>query len=278
VGGGTDGAGLSCVADYPDDVLSWMVYGPFSLSDAIAAELTFQLWLNAERDYDLFYYMASIDGEEFYGPPGLSGSTDEWTAVTLDLTAVPELGNLAGQPEVWIAFVFASDFAVHYSDGAHVDDVLVRKWVGAAETPTATATPSATPTTIHFGVYLPVVKRRTPVPTLGATPTTPATGCPQSGTWTGKTDQGYPVSLLVSDGPLCRVESLTLTLICPTFLWRATTGTAAITNNHFEASAYDRFLDVHLSVVGDFHSPTEVSGSWYSSSTCLGTWEASYTP
>ena len=69
-----------------------------------------------------------------------------------------------------------------------------------------------------------------------------------------------------------------MTLICPTFLWRAATEMAGITKDHFEATAYDRLLDAHLSVVGDFVSPTEVRGTWYSSSTCLGTWEAHHAP
>ena len=41
VGGGGDGAGLSCGADYPDDADAVMIYGPFSLADATAADLTF---------------------------------------------------------------------------------------------------------------------------------------------------------------------------------------------------------------------------------------------
>ena len=53
VGGGAQGSALGCGANYPDNAISWMVYGPFSLTDASAAELQFKLWSNTEADYDL---------------------------------------------------------------------------------------------------------------------------------------------------------------------------------------------------------------------------------
>ena len=45
VGGGSDGAALSCNSDYPDNADSWMKYGPFSLADAQMAELRFNYYL-----------------------------------------------------------------------------------------------------------------------------------------------------------------------------------------------------------------------------------------
>jgi len=41
------------------------------------------------------------------------------------------LGNLCGESQVWIAFIFTSDFMTGY-EGAFVDDVVLRKYVGGA--------------------------------------------------------------------------------------------------------------------------------------------------
>ena len=69
---------------------------------------------------------ASIDGTDFYGL-SVSGDTGGWGSGNLDLTDVPDLGNLLGQPSVWIAFVFTSDISIAYPEGAYVDDIVLRK-------------------------------------------------------------------------------------------------------------------------------------------------------
>ena len=48
-------------------------------------------------------------------------------ATNFDLTNVYTLGNLLGQPQVWIAVRFFSDYSVTYPEGAYVDDIGVRK-------------------------------------------------------------------------------------------------------------------------------------------------------
>jgi hypothetical protein len=145
--GGGDGAGLSCGASYPTYVLGWMTYGPFSLADASAAELTFQLWLNSEQGYDRVCRMASIDGNLFHGTC-TSGNSSGWIGRTLDLTDVPTLGDLTGQSNVWITLIFESDETITYSEGGYADDIVLRKYVGArAQTP-ETGVPAA-PATVR---------------------------------------------------------------------------------------------------------------------------------
>jgi hypothetical protein len=62
----------------------------------------------------------------------------------LDLTNVPSLGNLAGQPNAWIALVFQSDVDTNYPEGAYVDDIVLRKCsVGCTGSP-ASLVPSDT--------------------------------------------------------------------------------------------------------------------------------------
>jgi len=126
VGGGSSGKDLPCGSDYPDGVTSWMVYGPFSLADAKAAELRFQLWLNQTPGDDQVYWGASPDNAN-YTVSYLTANPGGWTPISFnlgdDLTGV----NLLGQSRVWIAFIFASDAAGHFPEGAYVDDVLIRK-------------------------------------------------------------------------------------------------------------------------------------------------------
>lgn len=129
VGGGANGSYLSCGSNYPNNAESWMVYGPFSLSGASDADLTFKLWLNAETNYDFICRLASINGTNFYGTC-TTGNTGGWVARELDLTNVPTLGNLLGRSQVWIALVFDTDSSVTYSEGAYVDNVLLRKCIG----------------------------------------------------------------------------------------------------------------------------------------------------
>lgn len=112
---------------YPNDMKSWMVYGPFDLSDATDAELNFYYWLDTEYDYDYLEWMASIDGQNFYGQ-GYSGSSGGWVSESFDLTDVYILGNLCGQSQVWIALIFESD-EFNTGEGAFIDDVVLHKYV-----------------------------------------------------------------------------------------------------------------------------------------------------
>ena len=131
VGGGTNGSALSCGADYPNNAQSWMVYGPFSLVGATAADLSFFAWLQTPNDAtDVLGYMASTNGANFYGYM-VYGDTNGWASGVLDLAAVPTgpstTVNLLGQPSVWVALAFNSNGSTRLAEGAYVDDILVRK-------------------------------------------------------------------------------------------------------------------------------------------------------
>jgi len=126
VGGGTDGAALPCGSSYPDNVQSWMIYGPFSLADATAAELRFKLWLNGEAGNDQFCWMAAADGVTFNGLC-TSGNLGGWIDPFLDLNNVRNYGSMLGKSQVWVAFMFVSNGALHPGEGAFVDNVALRK-------------------------------------------------------------------------------------------------------------------------------------------------------
>ncbi|MGD8474858.1 MAG: choice-of-anchor J domain-containing protein, partial [Anaerolineae bacterium] len=132
---------LSCGSDYRDNMSSWMIYGPFSLAGASGAELTFKLWLNSEQDFDFLCRYASTDGSSFSGSC-THGYSAGWIDRTLDLS------GYAGQPNVWIALRFVSDDSVTYPEGAHVDNIEVRKWSGSRDM-TAVDVPAVVPDTLY---------------------------------------------------------------------------------------------------------------------------------
>jgi len=131
VGGGANGASLSCGSNYPNYAESWMVYGPFSLVGATAAEMRFRLWARTELNYDGVCWTASINGTDFSGSC-LTGTDTSWQERVLNLASVPNLGNLLGRSSVWVAFIFISDSSITYSEGAHIDNVVLRKCMYAS--------------------------------------------------------------------------------------------------------------------------------------------------
>ena len=134
VGAGAQGSGLGCGANYPDNADSWMTYGPFSLANTTAADLRFKLWTSSEDDYDGVCRFASIDGTNYWGNC-ISGDTGGWIDSILNLSNVYTLGNLLGQPNVWIGIVFYSDSSTTFAEGGYVDDIVLRKCPSGATCP-----------------------------------------------------------------------------------------------------------------------------------------------
>jgi len=117
--GGANGS--SPGGSYSNNMQSWMVRGPFDLSAATDATFSFRYWNDSELSFDYFKYLVSINGSNFYGYQ-VSGNSGGWSSRAVDLTAVPTLGDVTGQPAVWIAFVFVSDSTIT-REGAYVDEV-----------------------------------------------------------------------------------------------------------------------------------------------------------
>jgi hypothetical protein len=123
VGGGTAGAALACNSNYPHNISVWLTYGPFDLSNATAAQLSFRYYLNSESGYDFLFWGSSINNSNYNGQQ-ISGNSGGWINVTFDLS------SRLGQSQVWIGFLFSSDYSITFPYGALVDNVLVRKCVG----------------------------------------------------------------------------------------------------------------------------------------------------
>jgi hypothetical protein len=126
MGGGSGGTGLACGSNYINNANSWAIYGPFSLTGATAAEFNLQFWLNTLTG-DRACYLASTDGAEFFGDCFHGTSGNAFVPETLDLSNVPTLGSLLGQPNVWVGVYFQSDGSNTTANGSFVDDLLLRK-------------------------------------------------------------------------------------------------------------------------------------------------------
>ncbi|HNB51595.1 MAG TPA: cohesin domain-containing protein [Anaerolineales bacterium] len=139
IGGGSVGSGLNCQAIYPNSITTWMVHGPFSLVGAQEAELNFQIWFNTEYYWDRICYVASgIGGSDPSNYDGwcwsdsstnVAGNVQGWVFDSLDLSDVTGTGsvNLLGDSSVYTGFVFFSDDTNNLTEGAYVDDVVIRK-------------------------------------------------------------------------------------------------------------------------------------------------------
>jgi Zn-dependent metalloprotease len=107
---------------YKPNMQTWMIYGPFSLANASHAWAEFDLLALVEADYDLGYWGVSTDGVNFNGvvfsPAETGGLSGWWGREKFDFR------GLAGQSQVWFAFLFQSDSSAQY-DGVYVDNVAI---------------------------------------------------------------------------------------------------------------------------------------------------------
>jgi len=127
-GGGADA--VDPPGPYPNDMAAWMIYGPFDLSEVSDAELLFYRWHKSELDQDMLMWGATTSGPSstFYGRRSW-GDSGGWQSVNFDLTDVYTLGDLTGEPEVWIGIYFRSNES-NADEGAFVDDVMLRVRMG----------------------------------------------------------------------------------------------------------------------------------------------------
>ena len=114
--GGTNGVDPE-FNNYPNYMDSWMVYGPFDLSNCADADFQFYYWNKSEAGYDWIGWAVSPNGTNYYGQQ-ISGDQSIWNYVDFDLH--PYLGD----DSVWLMFRFISDYVVN-DIGAFIDDVTL---------------------------------------------------------------------------------------------------------------------------------------------------------
>ncbi len=106
---------------YPNNMDTRMVYGPFDLSNALQAQLSFWLWWDIEVENDSMTYYVSADGVTFEPIATWEGQGD-WSEITFDLI------DYLGDSSVWVRWDFYSDYSVGLG-GAFVDDVSISQRV-----------------------------------------------------------------------------------------------------------------------------------------------------
>jgi hypothetical protein len=150
-GGGLDGGSLACTDNYANNLSTWLGYGPVDLRQVTDAELQFALWADLEAEglnvRDTVAWMASLDGLRFWGLQ-TSGLTVGWIPESLNLTSVPTLGNVTGEPAVYLSWLFKSDASNPTAyGGAFVDDAAL--WVYVPPSPTPPPPTATLPITRH---------------------------------------------------------------------------------------------------------------------------------
>ena len=120
VGGGAGCAGVPG-ASYPNNMQSFLYYGPFDLSDPDLSSASFKGSLKRDLGLgDTVYAAYSADCNTGWQGYPFEGA-GAWTAFDLPLDA------LLGDDSVCVAFIFLSDESAQANAGVLVDDVLITR-------------------------------------------------------------------------------------------------------------------------------------------------------
>lgn len=115
--------------NYPNNAHSWLIHGPINLVGASEAWVDFYYRNTSETCCDPFFWGVSTNGNNFYGISQagtyINGPYGNgYNLMRIYLSSVPTLGDLRGQPVVWLAFVFDSN-ATNTGQGPFIDDVNI---------------------------------------------------------------------------------------------------------------------------------------------------------
>jgi len=108
--------------DYPNNMNTRMIYGPFDLSDAVMADTWFYLWREMEVNRDYLVFEISRDGVAFQELARWSDVNTTWTFQDVDYN------GYVGDNSVWVAWRFYSNSSVT-RDGPWVDDITIWKYI-----------------------------------------------------------------------------------------------------------------------------------------------------
>jgi hypothetical protein len=136
VGGGAQGNILDCSADYPNNAQSWAVYGPFDLSGATSASLSFHVWGATagatDCPWDYLFAGSSSDGLSFSGSRYCGDWTNGDESNGYSVSSL-DLSSELGQNQVWFGFLFSSNDSVT-NVGFTIDDVVLNTTNSAENT------------------------------------------------------------------------------------------------------------------------------------------------
>ena len=121
--------GDNCPESWPKNMDAWLKYGPIDLSNTYWAKLSYRCDTHPYLTDDL-ELLVSVDNENWYG--GMQWGIfkiAQWGGM-FSLNYVPELGDVTGQDNVWIALRFKSDDVITDQSscmpGVFVDDINIQ--------------------------------------------------------------------------------------------------------------------------------------------------------
>ncbi|MBZ5587512.1 MAG: hypothetical protein LAO05_03040 [Acidobacteriia bacterium] len=119
---------------YVPNMLVWLYYGPFDLSDANEGTVAFDLWNDCEPSTSLpppdrLEIWLSTDG--FATPGNQQGvptpnTNQQWAHFTYNVSSFRTISAL-GSKTVYLAFIFRSGSVAHKREGSYVDNVVITK-------------------------------------------------------------------------------------------------------------------------------------------------------
>jgi len=119
--GGADGVDPAS-SSYPANLRTWLICGPFDLSQADKFMVQFAWWLDIDDPDDYFFYGVSTDGTVFDGT-SWHGDSDGWYVWREHIQGV------TGDDSVWVGWSFESDGdLINFSEGAWIDDLEVWRY------------------------------------------------------------------------------------------------------------------------------------------------------
>lgn len=118
---------------YSQNAYSWLYAGPFDLSDATAAFLDYDFFLDTQTgDYlSVTFSKGDDDGDGYLDFNGFAYNSPvtytDFAHDQVDLSDVFITGDdFLGEPEVWVAFIFESDSSLE-AEGVYLDNVSLVK-------------------------------------------------------------------------------------------------------------------------------------------------------
>lgn len=125
--GGADGVDPAS-NDYPANMDTWMLCGPFDFSTHAKMSVELDTWLAITDTDDNLFVVASTDGNNFTGVRWNGPWHSDWTRYHL------WFNDFAGQNNVWIGIAFHSDADDDRAAGVWIDNVGIWRYTPPVDT------------------------------------------------------------------------------------------------------------------------------------------------
>jgi hypothetical protein len=122
---GADGIDPQPPVNYPDNLNSWLICGPFDLSDASSAYAAFWLWSQVEEGHDEFFFGVGDGTDDWFYGFSWDVLVPDWTEYTIYF---PVFTGSPAHDSIWVAWNFESDTSnpVAY-EGSWLDDIEIAR-------------------------------------------------------------------------------------------------------------------------------------------------------